>query len=212
MSQHWIIRVENVADYDLTDRIIVAASGETETAQLVRRLRSDGDVILSLVAQMGSYLIGHIMMSRVSIETTDGNLPGVALAPLMVDPAYQNIGVGSSLTRASLEGCRVGGDRIVLVVGHPTYYPRFGFAADLAKHLQNPFELEVPGAFMALELQPSALCGIRGRVRYNKSAVRHLGCAQETKSGGFPRLKRFVYRPDVRRSGFTTNGLWNAAC
>jgi putative acetyltransferase len=62
----------------------------------VRRLRSDGDVILSLVAQMGSYLIGHIMMSRVSIETTDGNLPGVALAPLMVDPAYQNTGVGSS--------------------------------------------------------------------------------------------------------------------
>jgi ribosomal protein S18 acetylase RimI-like enzyme len=70
------------------------------------------------------------------------------------------------MTRAALERCRGGGDRIILVVGHPTYYPRFGFAADLAKHLQLPFELEVPGAFMALELQPNALCGIRGRVRY----------------------------------------------
>jgi putative acetyltransferase len=169
MSQDWIIRLENLADYDSIDRVIVAASGEVETAELVRSLRKDGDVLLSLVAETSSCVVGHIMMSRVSIETVTGDIEAVALAPLMVDPPYQNKGVGTLLTRAALEGCRFSGECIVLVLGHPAYYPRFGFSAELAQHLQIPFELEVPGAFMALELHPNALSGIEGRVKYAKA-------------------------------------------
>jgi putative acetyltransferase len=57
----------------------------------------------------------------------------------------------------------------VFVLGHPTYYPRFGFSADLAQPLQIPFTLNLPGAFMALELEPGALKGITGRVKYAKA-------------------------------------------
>jgi putative acetyltransferase len=169
MSRDWTIRVEDTADYDSIDRVIVAASGELETAEAVRRLRRDGDALLSLVADTRSGVVGHIMMSRVSIETVIGDVAAVALAPLMVDPPYQNRGIGSALTRDALDRCRVKGERIVLVLGHPTYYPRFGFSADLAEPLQIPFKVEVPGAFMALELQPRALSGVKGVVRYPKA-------------------------------------------
>jgi putative acetyltransferase len=166
MSHEWTIRTENNLDYDSIDRVIAAASGEPETVELVRRLRTDGDALLSLVAEAGTRIVGHIMMSRISIGAAGSHIAAVALAPLMVDPKYQNKGIGSSLTRVALERCRDAGENIVFVLGHPTYYPRFGFSADLAQHLQIPFNLKVPGAFMALELEPGALKGISGRVKY----------------------------------------------
>ena len=169
MSHEWIIRMENNVDYDSIDRIVVAASGERETADLVRKLRSEGDALLSLVAESQARLVGHIMMSRMSIETPSRDVAAVALAPLMVDPAYQNRGIGTLLTRNALKHCRDSGENIVLVLGHPTYYPRFGFMADVAEHLQIPFKLTVPGAFMGLELKPGALSGVHGRVKYPKA-------------------------------------------
>jgi predicted acetyltransferase len=97
------------------------------------------------------------------IETAQSAIAAVALAPLMVDPEYQNRGIGSQLTWRALAECRDEGESIVFVLGHPTYYPRFGFSADLARDLQIPFNLSVPGAFMALELKTGALEGVRAR-------------------------------------------------
>ena len=128
MSENWIIRTENTVDYDLIDKVVVAASsGDREAANLVLMLRNDGDALLSLVAETDSNIVGHIMMSRMLIQATGGDIAAVALAPLMVDPPYQNRGIGSLLTHNALGRCRNAGERIVLVLGHPSYYPRFGF-------------------------------------------------------------------------------------
>jgi putative acetyltransferase len=86
----------------------------------------------------------------------------VALAPVAVLPRYQRQGIGRRLIRHGLDTLRGPGERVVIVVGHPEYYPRFGFSSALACSLESPF---APEAFMALELSPGALKGIRGRVR-----------------------------------------------
>jgi putative acetyltransferase len=163
------IRTEDETDHDSIDRVIVAASGEPETAELVRQLRTDGDALLSMVAAIESRIVGHIMLSRMSIQTPHGDVAAVALAPLMVDPEYQNRGIGSRLTRVAVDRCRDAGESIVLVVGHPTYYPRFGFSAESAQHLKHPFKLHLPGAFMALELKAGTLTGISGKVKYARA-------------------------------------------
>ncbi len=169
MSQEWIIRRETSDDYDSIDAVIAAASGEHEAVELVRRLRHEGDALLSLVAEINSRVIGHIMMSRMCIDTGEREIPAVALAPLMVDPAYQNQGVGTQLTREALEQCRDMSESIVFVLGHPTYYPRFGFSAELGERFQIPFKLKVPGAFMALDLIAQAATGLNGRVKYARA-------------------------------------------
>jgi putative acetyltransferase len=113
MSQEWIIRKETSDDYDSIDAVIAAASGEQEAVDLVRRLRREGDALLSLVAEVKSRILGHIMMSRMLIDTGDGVIMAVTLAPLMVDPAYQNQGVGTQLTQEALDQCRDMSESIV---------------------------------------------------------------------------------------------------
>jgi putative acetyltransferase len=98
-----------------------------------------------------------------SIETPTGAVAAVALAPMAVLPGYQRQGIGGRLIRYGLDKLRGLGERVVIVVGHPGYYPRFGFSTERARSLENPFP---PDAFMALELSPGALDFIRGRVRY----------------------------------------------
>lgn len=93
------------------------------------------------------------------------NLPALALAPMAVRPEYQNQGIGSELVRHGLRQCRDLGHKVIVVVGHPEYYPRFGFSLARAKGLEAPFP--VPDeAFLVLELVPDALEGIKGVVNY----------------------------------------------
>jgi len=130
-----------------------------------------------------------------SIEDPLGDIAAVALAPLMVDPSYQNQGIGSSLTRAALSRCRDSGENIVLVLGHPTYYPRFGFSADLTQRLQIPFKLRLPGAFMALELKPNSLRGVSGRVKYPRAFG--LPAEWTTRWGAAIAIRRFEDRDEA---------------
>lgn len=97
------------------------------------------------------------------IETAQGTLGTVALAPMAVLPEHQGHGVGSELVRHGLAELRRKGERIVIVLGHKKHYPRFGFSAEKARHLSSPFS---PESFMALELCEGALKGIEGVVRY----------------------------------------------
>jgi putative acetyltransferase len=97
------------------------------------------------------------------IETGNGAVSAVALAPLAVSPEQQCRGVGGQLIRHGLDWLRERGEQVVIVLGHPAYYSRFGFSSDRARSLASPFPAE---AFMALELLPGALDGMRGRVRY----------------------------------------------
>lgn len=161
-----IIRCENSNDADELSRIRhinQAAFGRTDEADLVDQLREQGDVLLSLVAEVGQQAVGHILFSRMFIDTTDGAIPAVALAPMAVLPIHQRQGIGGSLIRRGLDLLRDAGEEAVIVLGHPEYYPRFGFSCERARLLQSPFPAE---AYMALELRPGALDGVRGTVRY----------------------------------------------
>ena len=88
----------------------------------------------------------------------------LALAPMAVLPEFQHLGVGSELVRRGLDVCRERGHAVVVVVGHPRFYPRFGFSPALAARLASPFSGKE--SFMAAELVPDALDGVTGRVEY----------------------------------------------
>jgi putative acetyltransferase len=138
-----------------------AAFGGQQEADLVDRLRVDGHGVLSLVAEWEERLVGHLMFSRMWIDTPDRPVTAVALAPVAVLPEHQRQGVGGRLIRYGLGLLRAQGETIVIVVGHPDYYPLFGFSAEKARSLDSPFPDDV---FMAMELKPGALDGIRGKV------------------------------------------------
>lgn len=157
------IRDETRQEHDAIREVNrLAFNGEVE-GELVDRLRADGLVVASLVAVEQGRVVGHILFSKLTIEAATEPRRAVALAPMAVRPESQRKGVGSALVRRGLEVCRERGHSIVLVVGHPAYYPRFGFSAALAKNLRSPYSGDV---FMALELTPGALKDVVGTVAY----------------------------------------------
>jgi putative acetyltransferase len=160
------IRIEESAS--LSERAIIraineAAFGGSEEADLVDHLRDEKHALLSLVAEIDAGIVGHIMFSRMSISTSTGLVAAVALAPLAVHPDHQRKKIGSLLVQHGLELLRGRGEKIVIVVGHPNYYPKFGFSTDKARLIEGPFP---PEAFMAAELHVGALDGIQGTVVY----------------------------------------------
>ncbi len=140
-----------------------AAFGGRYEADLVDKLRADGCAIVSLVAEVDAGIIAHIMFSRMWIKTPAGLTSAVALAPVAVLPEHQRKRTGGRLIRQGLDLLQSRGENIVIVVGHPDYYPRFGFSREKARSLQSPFPAD---AFMAIELSSGALDGIRGAVVY----------------------------------------------
>jgi putative acetyltransferase len=135
---------------------------------LVDRLRDGGGLLLSVVAVEGddeaSPLLGHIAFSPVELTQPDGKVHvGVGLAPLAVVPERQRSGVGGLLIREGLQPLRARAERFCVVLGHPAYYPRFGFqrASAFGVRWEHPAPEE---AFMAIELDPGALPA--GIVRY----------------------------------------------
>lgn len=158
-----VVREETPADHAAVYEVNRLAFGRADEADLVDALRAGGYVRLSLVAEQDGAVIGHVLFSRLPIETPGGTVEALALAPVAVVPERQRQGAGARLIRAGLDACRDQGHRIVVVLGHAEYYPRFGFSAALAVPLRSPF----PGPhFMALELVPGALTGVEGEVRY----------------------------------------------
>jgi putative acetyltransferase len=141
-----------------------AFAGEDE-AKLVDALTADGHAVVSLVADDGGEIVGHVLLSGAEIVDGKAATPCLALAPLAVTPSRQRQGIGARLVEASLAQARRSGHGIVIVLGHPEYYPRFGFAPASTFGIRCPFEAPAE-AFMALALRPGALEGVRGVVRY----------------------------------------------
>lgn len=160
------IRESVPADDPAIAAIVTEAFGQRDEADLVARLAHDGDVELSMVAEEGGAIIGHILYSDLGVVVDGRPVRAVALAPVSVVPARQGRGIGGRLIRASLDLLRERGFEAVVVLGHPSYYPRFGFSAALAAKLQGPFAGE---AFMALDLVPGALSGHVGSVHYARA-------------------------------------------
>jgi putative acetyltransferase len=153
---------ENPGELSMIRAVNEAAFGGSSEANLVDELRAE-HTLLSLVAEVGPLIVGHTMFSRMWINTSAGLVSAVALAPVAVHPDHQRQGIGGQLIREGLEMLRSRGERIVIVLGHPDYYPRFGFSTEKAKLLQSPFP---PEAFMAMELSQGSLEDIQGRVVY----------------------------------------------
>lgn len=120
---------------------------------------------LSLVAVEKGRVVGHIFFSLINKKKEREDVPALALAPMAVHPESQNQGNGSELVMKGLGQCQNLGHKIVLVVGHPHYYSRFGLVPARKKRGEAPFP--VPDeAFMVKELFPGSLNGTTGMVEY----------------------------------------------
>ncbi|MBS8263633.1 N-acetyltransferase [Mesobacillus boroniphilus] len=168
-SDNYIIRPENTSDLSGIREINLLAfdKGENE-ARLVELIRGSEQFIpeLSLVAvNRDGEIIGHILFSIINLVTAQGTVPTLGLAPMAVKPDYQNSGIGSALVTEGLRVCKALGYKHVFVLGHPDFYPRFGFSPASQFDIAPPFP--VPDeVFMALELEICSLADIPGKIEY----------------------------------------------
>ena len=154
------------ADFTPAVRAVVEeAFGRRDEADLVERLCESDGIICSLAAVEGDAVIGHVLFSAVRVTGERGGTLA-SLAPLAVRVDRQRRGVGTALVKRGIEACAAAGYRGLIVVGHPEYYARFGFAHATVGHLQTPYAGD---AFMGLELAPGAIARLRGAVVYPRA-------------------------------------------
>jgi putative acetyltransferase len=158
------IRPETRADHGAIRHVNRLAFAQDAEARLVDALRDGGHVRASLVAEKEGQVVGHVLFSHLPIVTEAQAVPALALAPMAVLPQLQNRGIGSDLVRRGLEVCKEQGHRIVVVLGHPHFYQRFGFSSKLAAQVESPYSGRE--SFMAVLLVPGALDGVAGRAVY----------------------------------------------
>ena len=159
------IRSETPEDRADIHHVNSKAFGQESEAELVEKLRNRGMLIVSLVALSDGQVAGHIAFSSVTVKSENSSFQAIALGPMAVLPEYHQKGIGSQLVRAGLEECRHLGHEIVVLVGHPDYYPRFGFVPARSKGIECEFE--VPDeSWMLIELREGALSNRRGTVSF----------------------------------------------
>ena len=158
-----VIRERAAADDDALRRLNDAAFGGPDESRLVEDLRAAHLAAVELVAVEEAVVVGHILFSPLAVTHGKGAVRALALAPMSVRPDRQRRGIGSTLVRAGLDLAKVREWQAVFVLGHPDFYPRFGFSAALANVFKAPFAGD---AFMALEIVPGALAGGGGIVSY----------------------------------------------
>ncbi len=160
-----LIRAETENDRMAVYAVNAAAFETPSEARLVDALREQADPFVSLVAEDEGKVVGHIMFSPVSLSGNP-DLKVIGLGPMAVVPRRQNTGIGSQLVRAGLERCRRLGFVAAVVLGHPEYYSRFGFVPSSRFDIDSEYDVHEE-IFMAMELQPDALSGKTGRVKYD---------------------------------------------
>ena len=159
------IRPSLAGDEDAIHRVEAAAFGRRDEADLALRVMASAKPCVSLVAERDGEIVGHVLFSPIRVDGHSFARPPMALGPLAVTPALHKDGIGSLLARAGLDACRALGAPFVVVLGHPPYYPRFGFVP-AARFGLTYAEMPPRDPFMAMELAPGALAGVSGKVRY----------------------------------------------
>jgi putative acetyltransferase len=159
------IRGEQPEDAQAVREVYIGAFGQELEADLVDQLRQGCGELLALVAVMEGRIVGHILFSPAVIEGQEQTVRGMALAPMAVLPEYQRQGIGSQLVHAGIEALKQVDCVFIILVGHPTYYPRFGFEAASWYGIRS--EWEVPDdACMVLVLNESQKSGLSGVAKY----------------------------------------------
>lgn len=170
---NFTIRQEDAKDYELTEKVVQRAFVDAEYSdkrehKLVSRIRKSNALIpeLSLVAvDANEKIVGHILLSKIKIKNNEQNIESLALAPVSVLPDYQNRGIGRQLILEALKRAKELEYQSVIVLGHPEYYPKFGFRKASELEINAPFD--VPDeAFMVIELKEKALQRFSGTVEY----------------------------------------------
>jgi putative acetyltransferase len=158
-----IFREEKPEDVAQIRKLNDLAFGETGEGQLVDTLRQREAIVLSMVAEDQSKILGHILFTTVTIRNDEDeeDFTALGIGPMAVLPDYQRKGIGSELMKAAIEKCRELDHEIVVVLGHPEFYPRFGFVTSAPLGIQWQYDAPEE-AFMVLELYENAL---RGRCR-----------------------------------------------
>jgi putative acetyltransferase len=160
------IRKETLQDIDAIRAINERAFGQFQEANIVDRLRANCEGLVSLVALHDDKIIGHILFSPVTIEGTFGVLKGMGLAPMAVLPESQRKGVGSELVQAGIEILNKSKYPFIIVLGHPEYYPQFGFERASLYGIKSQWEGVPDPAFMILWLDRTMIDHVSGIARY----------------------------------------------
>lgn len=148
------VRGEAPLDVPEIRKLTIAAFGREDEADLIDRLREDGDVLKSVVALQNGVVVGHAMFSKATIERDGETLEAAALGPMSVAPDRQGEGIGSLLVMRGLVSMAQKKLAAVLVVGHAKFYTQLGFSAELGAKLEGPYSGE---SFMVSELVKGCL-------------------------------------------------------
>jgi putative acetyltransferase len=169
------VRLEAPDDFSEISTVNEKAFGNGKPARLVEALREEGALLFSLVALWDGEIVGHISFSAATITGDNTVVSAIVLAPLAVKPERQKQGIGSALVRVGLAKVREAGWKIAVVLGHPPYYPRFGFKPASEQGISYR-ERDAGDALQVLELEPGALQSVSGVIDVHP-AFKQTGCA-----------------------------------
>ena len=168
------IRQETPADYTVVFKLVEQAFQDMKYSNhdehnLVERLRKSEAFIpeLSLVAELDGDVIGHILLSKVIIKNTEQSFESLSLAPVSVHPDYQKRGIGGKLINQAHQTAASLGYESVVLLGHPEYYPKFGYVPAHQFDINLPFDSPKENC-MAIELVEDSLKDVSGDVVYPK--------------------------------------------
>jgi putative acetyltransferase len=160
------IRPESGDDAEAIERVHRGAFPTRAEADLIRRLHEDFDSEISLVAEQGGAIVGHVMLSRMEVTGDGTAIRALALGPVAVLPGHRGAGIGGALIEGALAIARTLGEELVFVLGEPACYERFGFTAATAVRFASPY---AGPYFMALALRRDAVLPGDGSATYARA-------------------------------------------
>jgi len=171
MNQTITIRKEESFDHnwviELTEKAFETLEiSDHNEGKLVDKLRKAPTFIeeLSLVAEHNGQVVGHILFTPIIIDNGDQQFQSLVLAPVSVLPEFQKMGIGGQLIRGGHQKAKELGFQSAILLGHPEYYPRFGYRPASTWGIKTHYELPSDDVFMAVELTEGALSNVSGMV------------------------------------------------